>query len=406
LELQPESGWFNGNFSGEQTITFRNVPTALFSKNSQQINAALYSMRKMNDITALPPKLIKPTPKYANPYGVYVIDNGHSSLASYQDALNAALLDVVSALKQAESVHKYLSSAHNQLISKMSTQSDLGAILGDLKDYDEGLRMTQGILTNAADYFQKDSDITYFLGELAKQGKSVETIRKFLNGEYVHDMSIPVPASYTELKQFILRKLPGMEDDKFEPKDFFTIVAKISKDAPAPLKAVFEPLFTVGSAFLDEISDIQKLLFDIDAQFIGLNDGQHHIRIEVKNKSGKKFNSDEIAGSIKSVKIISNLSPAGDGHSAYMDYKFNDNVNNNFAEYDRTFNSLSGLGGSVYCSQIQILWKNGRVTWVPVSSKFVSYDYTTHTIFVKFKSENSLAKHLSDKLTIQPPNWW
>jgi hypothetical protein len=87
-----------------------------------------------------------------------------------------------------------------------------------------------------------------------------------------------------------------------------------------------------------------------------------------------------------------------------MQYDFDKVERNDHALYKRTSNGLA-QGGYVNCSLIRILWKNGRITWVPVSSKYTGYDHSTHTLTVKFKSENTLEKHMSDKLTIQPPSW-
>ncbi|MDR1119303.1 MAG: hypothetical protein LBM08_00120 [Dysgonamonadaceae bacterium] len=410
VELPPKSDWLNGNFSGEQTITFSNVPSSMFTANSQNINVALYSMRKMNDV-ALPPKLIQPTKDYTNPYGISNTDVGALYLAAYPEALEAALKDVASTLKRAGSVHEFLSSAHSEL-TKINVNSELGNILGSLENYSEGLQMTRGILTNATDYFQKDSEITQFLGDLAKYGKTLETISKFLDGKVIID-AIRIPPSYTELKEFILRKLPGMEDGSFEPEDFFTIIKTVSKDAPAPIKAVFEPLFTVGSAYVDRINEIKKYLFnELDANLIGRNNG-HHIQIEVSGKSGQ-FKGKDIAGAIKSVKFIGNSNSSGTGNQVTREYAFYPNTaDGDFAEYRRKGDTFQGL---VYCSQIQILWKNGRITWVPVHSDFIGHKHEgdgvinggqmTDITIIKFKSEVSKAIYMADKLTIQSPDWW
>jgi hypothetical protein len=396
-EIQPQSNLFNGNFNGKMTITFHKVPSTLFPKTAT-INVALFSLRKMDDV-ALPPKLVKATEEYSNPYGIYSIDDGQPYLAAYQDALNAALLDVKATLAKVNSVHKFLSSAHDQLIAQMSSNPQLGITLGGLYDYNEGLRMTQGILTNAADYFQKDSEITKFLGDLVETGKTVEQIRQILNGEFFPNIPA-IPTSYTQLKQFILRQLPGMEDDKFEPKDFFTIVKTLSTNAPTPIKAVFEPLFTVGTAYLDEIEDIQSFLFDnYVVGRLGLNDGKYSIKIELN-----EFQGSEIESEIKSVQIYGNL---GETYQKLMDFAPSGNTNNAFATYGRTFNTCGGGGCTdITNAQIKILWKNGRVTWVPVTSTFIHYDYSAKTLSLKLKSANTLKKHMADKLTIQKPSWW
>ena len=169
-----------------------------------------------------------------------------------------------------------------------------------------------------------------------------------------------------------------------------------------PLSSIFKPYFEVGEAMANAIENIDAFIFDnYEIHSLGLYAGPKYINILVDG-----FNSEQINSQINSVELYACSSNNGHcpelrGGSAYQIQLTRKTINNEGSSWEIVENNT----GSPKSAQLKIIWNNGRILWVPLTSKCSKLTGfgSNLRIDVRLKSGNRLAKHMADKIHIKKP---
>ena len=242
--------------------------------------------------------------------------------------------------------------------------------------------------------------------DIAKKNKLMRTI--------IGDVSRRIQEAL-DMKQFLqaekdVQELLGWiaEFDKYrnanfnDPSIFFQICGTILGKYGGPYGKIFEVYFDVGEKVASAIGNLSNFLFD---QTIGEYEGGE-IDIIVKNNKGlfsfmpflqDKHTANDIASQIDKIELHYKM-----GTESVIVRELHKSAQQNRDAL--TYNIGYSSGGLMTSGKLKIIWSNGRVSWVPLTSQATNHYRPLGRIEVTFYSQNNgIVEYIADKLILILP---
>jgi|GEM_PF-6054764 len=347
--------------------------------------------------------------------------------------------------KKAEFFNPTQMYVSSELTNLMTIEQKLAEILKSINIYEKGCGLLGSILAQSGinSYDGTKEDATKFIKQL--NGKKI--VKKFIwsivrgiGGVTESNSLEKVLGKYDALLADIndvyepIEKIVGWET-KDELEKYYDIAKYVLSKAGsvggygATFTNIYSPYFEVTKKIVDYVqSDLSQMIFNSQESLLFCQTQQNesfgfNIRVKKPGLLSGSFSADEIAGQIVGIKAFMHEGrpEAGKWHfkHEYKPQTF-DWANGKGVFYENgVFSHSEKIGKETICNDssadgdlpdkfwLEITWKNGRVTRVPLlSDKCVYYStdyYAPGNIVIQFKSHSSIAESMADEIYLMEP---
>ncbi|MDR1091793.1 MAG: hypothetical protein LBL79_12035 [Prevotella sp.] len=284
---------------------------------------------------------------------------------------NPALVEI-----ENQDVYKTAEEYMQMVNSKFGTKSFIDALTivsGAEKDPAKKNKLMRTVMGDISRSIQEQLDMKYFLAV----EQDVQTLIKLIG------------------------ELDALRTQEYDPVIFFSICSKILDETGGPLGNILKVYFDVGEKAAAAIKNMESFLYD--NALIEYDTGEGEIDIIVKHDKGwplgflkDRFSSNDIASQVDRVELYYNKGRAASGHREL--YKSGEQKREAL-----TYGIGQTSGGYMTSGQVKISWSNGRISWVPLTSKCTDPHRSSGRIDISFHSQNGDVEYMADKLILTLP---